>query len=163
MRRLIAFVAFAWPLAVGAQADSTSHIPVQPGDSIRVIMRSGAMLPGVLARQTPGSIALQRDVDGRPADTVVTFVEVASVEARVSRHTVHSMVSGFGTGLLSGAVAGGLLAYTHTLPCSGDGCGFAILAVPMLGIAGGVIGFVAGGFQTTVTWEEVWRAETARP
>jgi hypothetical protein len=110
MRRLIAIAAFAWPTFVAAQAPSLPRVPMDSGESIRVLMRSGVQLQGELLRQTADSLALRRTMSLGSADTAAALREISSVESRVRRHTIGSAFKGLGVGAVSGAAFGGFIA-----------------------------------------------------
>ena len=162
MIRLIAMVGLAWPLLATAQTRSSTRIPVDAGDSMRVIMHSGLQLLGELVAQTRDSVGLRRATDGRITDTVVALGDISFVESTVDRHTAHSALAGLRTGLLAGAAAGVILAAIDKRNCQSD-CGYAVLAIPVLGVAGGLTGLVVGSLRTTERWEVVWRPDAARP
>lgn len=163
MRHFIAMVGLAWPLLATAQAQAPPRIPVDSGDAIRVLMRSGVQLEGSLVRWTADSIGLRRTAADRSADTVVALAEISAVEARVRRHTAGSALKGMGIGLLSGAAAGAVVAGASMSSCQGELCSLAILYIPVVAVAGGVGGLIVGVVRTTEVWEVVWPPDPTPP
>ena len=164
MRHLIVMVGLAWPLLATAQTRSATRIPVESGDSMRVIMRSGLQLLGELVAQTGDSVGLRVATTGRISDTVVALGDISFVEARVGRHTAGSTVKGLGFGLVVGAAVGAVGAGVSMANCRrGDDCGMAVLLVPIAAVAGGGVGLLVGAVRTSDKWEAVWPPDAARP
>ena len=164
MRHLIVMVGLAWPLLATAQTRSATRIPVESGDSMRVIMRSGLQLLGELVAQTGDSVGLRVATTGRISDTVVALGDVSFVEAKVGRHTAGSAVKGLGFGLAVGAAVGAAGAGVSMANCrQGNDCGMAVLLVFIGAVAGGVVGLVVGAARTSDKWEAVWPPDAGRP
>lgn len=163
MRRLIVLAGLAWPLLATAQAQSPPLLGMAAGDSIRVLMISGLQLEGNLARHATDSLGLRRSTAGAYADTVVSLTAVSEVEARVRRRTAGSALKGFGIGALAGVAAGGLIAGASMSNCTGEMCALAVLWVPVVGVAGSVVGLLVGAVRTSETWDVVWRRDDVRP
>lgn len=160
MRGLIAIAAVAWPLLATAQERPAVRIPIRLGDSLRVITLNGTAMEGTLLRQSGDSLTLQVATPGATAERSFASAGVATVEAW-RRH--RSAIKGLGLGLLAGAAAGGVLAASSQSGCTGDMCGMAIIAVPIMALGGGAVGLVAGGLHTTASWEMMWRQVEVHP
>jgi hypothetical protein len=163
MRRLITIAGLAWPMLATAQISSSPRVLVDSGASVRVLMRNGLQLQGELLRLAADSLALRRSVAGGFADTTVALSQVSTVESRTREHTVVSAMGGLGIGFLTGAFAGIVAASEARKGCTGDSCGMAIMAVPILAGVGGLVGLVVGSLRTSEGWEPVWRSDTGRP
>ena len=157
MRRLIAITTLVFPLLATAQSSPSVRLPVQPADSVRIVMRDGARFEGRLVAQHGDSVSLHVSAGGIVTDTTVATAELRLVEVSVRRRAA---IKGFAIGLLSGAAAGGIAAAASTSSCTGDMCGLAILAVPAFAAIGGVVGLITGGLHTTERWEMVWQPRT---
>ncbi len=158
MRRLIAITAFMCPLLAAAQSSPSVRVPVQPDDSVRIVMRGGARLEGRLLTQHSDSLTLHVSAGGTVTDTTVATAELQLVEVSVRRRAA---IKGFAIGLLTGAAAGGIAAASSASSCTGDVCGLAFLAVPFYAAIGGGVGLIIGGLHTTERWEVVWQPRTA--
>jgi H+/Cl- antiporter ClcA len=152
-------------LVLGATQSVTAQaIPVDSGRPVRVALRAGPLIQGLLVRQTPESLVLQHPT-GKPATHSMLLVrDVASVDSLVSRHSAGSVFKGLGLGALTGAVLGAIAAEIEYSRCMNkvphdDMCGMAILDVPALALLGGITGTIVGAVRTTESWVPVWRAE----
>jgi hypothetical protein len=162
MRQLVVIIGLLWPFAAGAQQERALPLPLEAGDSLRVGLRSGLLMPGTFIRQTADSLAIQRALGTGEADTTFAFADLATVEAKSSHHTAASALAGMGTGFFAGVVTGGALGLVSGLGCHGDFCGFGIIILPpVFGVAGGLIGLVIGAGRTTELWEIVWQPAAA--
>ena len=163
MRRFLTFAALIWPLLATAQAPASSRLLLEPGDSIRVILLTGASLQGSLVRQTADSVGIRLGAGRQLADTAVAFAYISAVESRIRHHSAGYARKGMGIGLLAGARAGGVLAIASMSGCQGEMCGLAIIALPITAVGGAFAGLVGGGLHMTEEWQTVWRPDAARP
>ena len=163
MRCGMMLVGLAWPLLATAQAQSPPRVAVDSGDAVRVLMRWGGQVEGRLVSWSADRLVLRLNDAGVSPDTGVSLADVVEVEARVRRRTAGSALKGFGIGALAGAAAGGLIAGASMSNCTGEMCALAVLWVPVVGVAGSVVGLLVGAVRTSETWDVVWRRDDARP
>jgi hypothetical protein len=162
MRQLVVIIGLLWPFVAGAQQERALPLPIEPGDSLRVGLRSGLLVPGTFIRQTADSVAIQHALGAGQADTTFAFADLATVEAKSGHHTAASALAGLSVGFLAGLVTGGALGLVSAQGCHSDFCGFGIIILPpVFGVAGGVIGLVIGAGRTIQLWEIVWRSVPA--
>lgn len=136
--------------SAGAQS-STQPVGIESGASIRFqIFGDSLFRSGFLSRFTQDSLIVER--------CPTCYGRLAYGRTELTRLDVSRRLPG-GSRALSGFAIGGAaglgLGYISTVNCKGgDKCDGAIVAIPFLGILGGLIG-AAAGYLSAYKWEPV--------
>jgi hypothetical protein len=159
MRYLIIVTSLIAPV-FGATATAQS-IPVDSGRPVRVALRAGPLIEGVLVRQTPEQLDIRVAAGDTGAHAMFLVRDVESVATPTYIRSAGSAFTGLVFGVFGGAIVGGVIAASDK-GCK-DACGMSILAVPAFGLLGGFIGLMAGSSRTTTSWIPIWPAKAAAP
>ena len=155
-------------LALGATSSAVAQaVPADSGQVVRVAVRAGPTIEGILVRQTPEQLVVRVAAGDTGAHTLIPLREVETVATSTYVRSGSTAARGFFFGMFGGAILGGIVAGREYNSCvrsgKGDGmCGMANLAVPALAIVGGFVGLMAGSSQTTAQWSPIWPSAPPR-
>lgn len=152
-RRFVALAAAVGFLsfALAAQGQSSAPIGVDPGASIRFqILGDSLFRSGILSRLTRDSLIVER--------CPTCYGRLDYGRGELTRLDVSRRLAGGSralTGFAIGASAGLGIGWLSGINCKGgDKCDGTIVAIPFLGILGGLIGGAAG-YLSAYKWEPV--------
>ena len=154
MRFLILVTTLIAPALGAAPSAAAQAIPADSGQPVRVALRAGPLIEGILVRQTPAQLDIRVAAGDSGAHAMLLVREVESVATPTYVRSAGSAFTGLVVGVIGGAIVGGVIAATDR-GCK-DMCGMSIYAVPAFGLLGGFIGLMAGSSRTTREWIPIW-------
>jgi hypothetical protein len=163
MRFLVTVTSLIVPV-LGATTPATAQlIPADSGQPVRVALRAGPLIEGILVRQTPERFVIRVAAGDTGAQAMFLLRDVESVALPIYVRSAGSAFQGLGLGILGGGIVGGVISAMSQRRCHVDGCELSIVAVPAFALLGGFMGLMAGSSHTTTEWTPIWPLRAATP